>query len=108
MKAHLLVNPKLRFEVEAKDQKDMFGQLAEIEEIFSEGKCRKCGKTNIKFIKRTIEDNDYYELQCKDCYAKLAFGAHKKGNTLFPKRKDADGNWLPNGGWTIWTGKKDE
>ena len=34
-----------------------------------------------------------------DCGAVLGFGQHKKGGTLFPKRKDADGNWLENRGW---------
>ena len=40
-----------------------------------------------------------------DCGAKLAFGANKKGGGLFPKRKDADGNWLPDGGWQKWNPK---
>ena len=40
---------------------------------------------------RTVDDNEYYELRCMDCGAKLAFGSMKKGGGLFPKRKDADG-----------------
>ena len=34
--------------------------------------------------------------------AALSFGQHKKGDTLFPKRKDEKGNWLENGGWHKW------
>jgi hypothetical protein len=26
----------------------------------------------------------------------------KKGGRLFPKRKDKEGNWLPDGGWVKW------
>ena len=37
-----------------------------------------------------------------DCGATLAFGQHKKGGTLLPKRKDENGNWLENGGWHKW------
>ena len=37
-----------------------------------------------------------------DCGAKLAFGVMKKGGRLFPKRKDKENNWLPNGGWVKW------
>jgi hypothetical protein len=50
-----------------------------------------------------VEGNDYFEIRCADCGAILAFGQHKKGVTLFPKRKDDDGNYLPNRGWHKWT-----
>jgi hypothetical protein len=29
----------------------------------------------------------------------------KKGGGLFPKRKDKDGNWLPDRGWVKWNSK---
>ena len=50
---------------------------------------------------RTVEGNDYFELKCTDCGAVLSFGQHKKGGTLFPKRKDESG-WLKNKGWHKW------
>lgn len=32
-------------------------------------------------------------------------GCHRKGNTLFAKRKDDQGNLLPAGGWAVYQGK---
>jgi len=92
MKVIYKANDKLQFELEGSGQK----------EIFSEEKCGLCGSTSLRFIVRNVEGNDYYELRCNDCGAVLAFGQHKKGGTLFPKRKDDDGNYLPNKGWHKW------
>ena len=99
MKIFYKVNDKLTFELEAEGQKEIFKELATIQEIFSEEKCGVCGSTNIKFVVRSVDGNDYYELRCNDCGAVLAFGQHKKGGTLFPKRKDDDGNYMQNKGW---------
>jgi hypothetical protein len=99
MKVNYKANDKLEFELEGSGQKEIFKELALIQEIFSETKCGLCGSTNIRFIVRNVDGNDYYELKCNDCGAVLAFGQHKKGGTLFPKRKDDDGNYLPNKGW---------
>ena len=44
-------------------------------------------------------------MRCMDCGARLAFGSHKKGGGMFPKRKDADGNYLPDRGWQKWNPK---
>ena len=43
---------------------------------------------------------DYYELYDKDTNHTLKFGKTKKDGSLFPRRKDTDGNWLSDGGWT--------
>lgn len=99
MKVTYTANDKLSFELEGSGQKEIFKELALIQEIFSEEKCGLCQSSNIKFVVRSVEGNDYYELRCVDCGAVLGFGQHKKGGTLFPKRKDDDGNWLPNKGW---------
>ncbi len=85
---------------------EIFKDLAAIQEIFGEEACGVCGSKNIKFIVRNIENNDYFELRCSDCGAILAFGQHKKGGTLFPKRKDDDGHYLPNKGWHKWVKEK--
>ena len=103
MKALYNVNGKLQFEVEGSGQKELFKELATIQEIFGEEKCSACNKTNIRFVVRNVESNDYYELRCNDCGSVLSFGQYKKGATLFPKRKDDDGNYLPNKGWYKWT-----
>ena len=106
MKVIYKANDKLSFELEASGQKEIFKELALIQEIFSEEKCSLCNKDNLKFVVRSVEGNDYYELRCSDCGAVLSFGQHKKGGTLFPKRKDDDNNYLPNKGWYKYTVKK--
>jgi len=99
MKVKYRVGDKLEFELEGSGQKEIFKELAIIQEIFAEEKCGLCSKNNLRFVVRTVDSNDYYELRCNDCGAVLAFGQHKKGGTLFPKRKDDDGNYMPNKGW---------
>jgi|TARA_B100000085_G_scaffold109270_1_gene99757 DNA-directed RNA polymerase subunit RPC12/RpoP len=106
MKLKFKPNDKLEFELEGAGQKEIFKELAMVQEIFSEKKCGVCGSENIKFVVRVVDDNEYYELRCMDCGAVLSYGQHKKGGTLFPKRKDADGKYLPNNGWYKWTGSK--
>lgn len=106
MKILYRANDKLTFELEGSGQKEIFKELAAIQEIFSEEKCGLCSKNNLKFIVRNVDSNDYYELKCGDCSAVLAYGQHKKGGTLFPKRKDDDGNYLPNKGWYKWNKEK--
>lgn len=103
MKLNYKVNDKLQFEVEGSGQKEIFKELATIQEIFGESSCGLCNKSNLKFIVRNVEGNDYYEMRCSDCGGTLAFGQHKKGGTLFPKRKDDDNNWLANRGWYKWS-----
>lgn len=107
MKVLYKANDKLQFELEASGQKEIFKELALIQEIFGETKCGICGSTNLKFIVRSIEGNDYYEIRCMDCGAILSFGQHKKGGTLFPKRKDDNNNYLPHNGWHKWVKDKE-
>jgi DNA-directed RNA polymerase subunit RPC12/RpoP len=92
----------LSVEFESDTVKDAFAQLAVFQEVFGEQKCGKCGSENLRFVMREVDGNQYYELRCADCGAKLAFGANKKGGGLFPRRKDTEGNWLPDNGWTKW------
>jgi hypothetical protein len=99
MKAKYKVGDKLEFELDGAGQKELFKEIASIQEIFGETKCGICGSENIKFVVRVVDDNEYYELRCMDCGAILSYGQHKKGGTLFPKRKDADGKWMKNNGW---------
>lgn len=107
-------NDRMVFEVEAETHQDLWEKLAELDELYSGDNltCRKQGKgetKNVKFVVRTDDsDNKYYELQSNEPFghqlhrARKAFGAHKKGGGLFPKRKDSSGNYLPDDGWTIW------
>ena len=106
MKAKYRATQNLEFELEAGGKKEMFKELAVVQEIFAEDTCGVCKKDNVKFVVRNVEDNDYYEMRCLSCGAALSFGQHKKGGTLFPKRKGDDGNWLENGGWYKWQKNK--
>ena len=93
---------RLSVEVEGEKQKDIFQQIASFQEVFEHNKCLACQCEETRFVVRIVEDNDFYEMHCtnKTCLARLAFGQHKsKAGTLFPKRKDQDGKWLPNNGW---------
>ena len=96
---------KLSVEFDCDSQKELFAQLSAYQEVFGESVCGKCGSDNLRFVVRENDGNEYYELRCLDCGAKLAFGVNKKGGTLFPRRKDAEGNWLPDRGWTKWKPK---
>ena len=96
---------KISVEIDFETQIELFQKLSNFQEIFEETKCGKCGSENVKFQVRNVDDNLYYELRCVDCGAKLAFGVMKKGGRLFPKRKDKEGNWLPDNGWVKWNSK---
>ena len=96
---------KISVELEGDTQKDLFGQLGAFQEIFDQATCGKCSSTSIRFVVRDIDGNSYYELRCEDCGARLEFGQIKKGGGLFPRRKDKEGNWLPDGGWVKWNPK---
>lgn len=95
----------LTIDIERETQKEIFKDLATFEEVFGENVCGKCSSENLRYVVRENDGNEYYELRCMDCGAKLAFGVHKKGGGLFPRRKDAEGNYLPDKGWQKWDGK---
>ena len=107
MKANFKVN-KLSVEFEADSVREIWKQLSTFQEVFGETSCGKCGSENLRFVVRENDGNEYYELRCVNCGARLAFGAHKKGGGLFPKRKDSDGNWLPDSGWVKWNPKTEK
>lgn len=91
----------LVFELDASDEKGLFEKIAHIQEVFDQS-CGKCQSDNVILRVRTVDDNKFYEMTCKDCYARLSFGAHKKGGTLFPKRKGEGGEFLNDYGWLKW------
>ena len=111
MEATFEVTPKLRVNVTGGNQKELFYALARTQEVFGNDKCGACNSPHVRFVVREVSDgkkeHKYYEIHCTNfkCRAKLAFGQHATGDTLFPKRKDDDG-WLENNGWTIWEGHK--
>ena len=96
-------NQRLNVEIEYESAKDAFKKLAEFQEIFDEQACQLCQNEDLQFVVRTVDGNDYFELKCKKCFAKLAFGQHKLGGSLFPKRKLPDGTFdKEKKGWYQW------
>jgi hypothetical protein len=95
----------LSLEIQADTQKDVFKEIASFEEVFGENVCGKCGSENVRCVVRENDGNEFFEMRCVECSAKLGLGVHKKGGGLFPKRKDADGKYLPDNGWQRWNHK---
>ena len=88
MKARIKATDNLWFDVEAEQEDELFKQIARIQEIFQHNGCGACGSFNIKFVCRLdSSDNDWLEITCQDCRAKLIFGRTKKGGLIFPKIK---------------------
>lgn len=104
MKVHYrTASNRMTFEVQGDTPKAIFRTISEIQDVFEcDDRCGRCQSPNIRFRTRTVDDNDYFELKCQDCHAALAFGQTRKGDTLFPKRKDQDGNLIEDRGWVIW------
>lgn len=94
-------------EVEGKDTKDCFTQLAGAVEIFGNGSCLACDSHNIRPHVRSYDGNTYYSMTCVDCGASLNFGQRKVDGGLYPRRKDKDGKWIGQGGWAKYRPKED-
>jgi len=108
MKLRYVTPNRLEVEIEGNTQVELFQQLASFQEIFDQFCCGSCKKKNVKFVVRTVDDNNFYEIQCLDCYSRLSFSQNKKGGSLYLKLKDKEGKWLPNGGWGKWDKDKQE
>lgn len=103
MKALVKITDSITFEVSAEDQKTMFKELAELQETFSNTKCKRCD-SDARFVVRNVDDNDFYEMRCTNdkCRARLHYGCNKKGGGVFPKRKTEDDKYHQFGGWLVW------
>lgn len=101
MKAHYKTKDgRIVFEVQAETPKEIFKQIAAVQETFeADQRCGCCQSADIRFQTRNVDDNDFFELRCNACYARFQFGQNKKGGSLFPKRKGDDGALLPDRGW---------
>ena len=125
MKARIRATEGLWFDVEAEQEDELFKQIARVQEIFQHNGCGACGSPNVKFVCRLDNsDNDWLEITCQDCRAKLVFGRTKKGGLIFPKIKwdqlsekqkeqrinektyaDKHRGYLPDKGWFIYKPK---
>jgi hypothetical protein len=106
---------RLTFEVEGGNQKALFEGIADLQEVFeAEETCGYCDSNAIHFRVREVQSKKdgkkykYYEMLCLDCSARFAFGQNQVGETLFPSRRDKEGNWLPNRGWYKWQPKDED
>ena len=105
MKAEYRVNGSIVFTVEATHLTEVFQQMAELDGIFHDAEtCGRCQNDRIGFQVRHPQGHDYYELVCRnpECRARFSLGQLKDTTAtvdLYPKRKDADGNWKQNRGW---------
>jgi hypothetical protein len=106
MKAHYRAfSGKLVIEVEGASVKDLFAAIGPFAEVLDgDDSCGKCASPHIYPRAREAKGFVYYELVCSDCRAKLSFGQHKDGDTLWAKREDEQGNALPFRGWTLYLG----
>lgn len=96
---------RIEVEVEGKDTKDCFSQLAGAVEVFGIGVCGECDSTNTYPVTRENKGNHFYEVRCADCGCSLSFGQRKIDGALYPRRRDADGNAIGSSGWTKWSRK---
>jgi hypothetical protein len=103
MEAHFRTrNGQLSFKLSGATVKEVFEELAEVEEIFDMAQyCGVCQNTEIGHRVRENGGNKFYELHCltPSCRARFSFGQSKDQKSLFPKRKDGEGNWIDNDGW---------
>lgn len=110
-------NRQLTLEVEGATQKDLFAELASAQEVFDVGECGACHgearlgtRFQVRVVMKGTKRYDFFEHVCRDpkCRARFSMGQSTSGDTLFPKRKDNEGNWLPNGGWVKYSSGQSE
>tara|TARA_Y100000385_G_C12628064_1_gene439996 strand:- start:12 stop:389 length:378 start_codon:yes stop_codon:yes gene_type:complete len=95
-------------EVEGATTEELFDNMAEMSELLSCGAhCGKSGATDTVMRKRTSGDYVFYEWFCVSSGAALALGRTKAGG-FFPKRKNKEGDYLPDNGWQTWGDRKKE
>lgn len=94
---------RLVIKVEGESIQDLFEKIGPVAEALDGDQCcGKCQSPQIYPRARKAQEFTYYEIVCSECGAKLSFGQHKKGGTMWPKREDDNGNKLDNRGWRIY------
>lgn len=104
MELSVQVNSKMTVKLDVSNQKDLIRQISQLEEVLSNTTCGACKSENTRFVTRNAagEKNkvyEFFEVKCNECNSRLSLGCHQEGDTLFPKRKNDTGEWLPDGGW---------
>ncbi len=94
---------RLVIKVEGSTIKELFEQIGPIAEVLDgDDCCGKCASPHIYPRAREAKGFTYYELVCSDCSAKLSFGQHKDGGSLWAKRVDDQGNRMDHRGWAVY------
>ena len=122
MKANVRATPDLTFQVDAETEEELFKQVARVQEVFQHQSCGNCSSPFVKFVCRhDSSENDWLEVVCKDCRAKVIFGRTKKGGQIYPKIRwdqlsekqkeqranekayaDKNRGFLPQRGWFVY------
>ena len=123
MLIRMKINNSLWIEAEAEKEVDAFKAASRLQEVFCHENCGKCKSVDTKFVCRKDKDqNDWLEIVCNKCRAKLVFGQVKgKGGEIYPKIRwdnlsatqqegrqdekayaDAHNGYLPNNGWFVY------
>lgn len=111
-------------EAEGNTHTEVFERLSSLSEVFSSNQCGCCQSDRLVPVHRVVDEVSFYEFKCTKCYAKLSMGQHKKGGTLYPRRRyhkehpditsgkvkwDKDNPpFLPNNGWSKYNSKSTE
>lgn len=98
---------KCEVEVEGGDTKECFKELAGAIEVFANAVCGSCDSERTVPCVRENAGNHFYEIRCLDCGSALSFGQRRQDGSLFPRRKDKEGSYLPGNGWTKWAPKEE-
>ncbi len=99
----------LTIEIEARDQVELFEQLAAMDEVFGNLEAgavidgKEVTSSDVSFVVRTDnEDNNYYEVRCNSGplqWYKRRFGVHKTGKSLFPRSNPGPNEIAGLRGW---------
>lgn len=104
---YFTTNRQLTFEITGETQQDLFEGVSAIQEVFdTETSCGVCNNDKLRFQHRIVQKYHFHELVCRnpECRARFSFGhSQDDKGALFPKRKNKDGEWLPNRGWEKYT-----
>jgi hypothetical protein len=91
-------------EVDGQTFRELVRGMSEVLEILQIDECGCCGSTEVRPSYRKSGGYEFYELLCEKCTATLNLGVRQVDGRLFPRRKDDEGNTLPNGGWKVYRG----
>ncbi len=100
---------RLEFAVDVADDKQAFAAIGKIQEVFEDTPETingiKVSPEDIKYRARVNGKYTFFEKFYKGDNKDLRgyYKAYSQSDDgLYPKRKDADGNWLPDNGWSKW------